>query len=187
MQVPVGAGNLHVLIDQSPKRGGHGRRFLVPHGRVADERQVQLELSGIVADKAEQVFGAALLLAFDHHGDRQRHLAGDGLEGAAGLDESHCLAFVVAGSARDDDLASIRQCFDARLEWRRLPQAQGIDRLHIVVPVKEHAWACGAVRLANHHRMTGGRAHGGLKTDRLEIGGNVLGSSAALILERGVG
>src|SRR5262249_48926132 len=135
MQIPVGARNLHVLVDEPPQRGGYGRRLLIPHRGVADEGQVELELGCVVADEAEQVFGAALLLAFYHHGDRQRQLAGDGLEGTAGLNEGHSLTFVVTGAARDNDLATIRQYFDARLERRRLPQIQWIDWLNVIVPV----------------------------------------------------
>ena len=82
------------------------------------------------------MLGAALLLAFHHHGDVERQLAGDRLEGAAGLDERHGLAFVVAGAARDDDLAATVERLDARLERRRLPQIERIDRLHVVMPVE---------------------------------------------------
>ena len=83
--------------------------------------------------------GAALLLALDHHGDGQRQRAGHGLEGAAGLDEGHHLTFVVAGTARDDGLASVRQCRDARRERRRLPEIERVDRLHIVMAVEQNA------------------------------------------------
>ena len=82
---------------------------------------------------------AALLLALDHHGDVERQLAGDRLEGAAGLDEGHGLAFVVAGAARDDDFAPAVERFDARLERRRLPQIERVDRLHVVMAVEQDA------------------------------------------------
>ena len=85
------------------------------------ERQVALELGGIVAHESEQIFRAAFLLAFDHHRDVERQLAGNRLEGAASLDEGHGLAFVVAGAARDDDLAAAVERLDARLERRGLP------------------------------------------------------------------
>ena len=145
MQVAVGAGDLDVLIDQPAQRGGDRRRLGVPHGGIADQRQVELELGGIVAHELEQMLRAALLLALDHGGDIQRQLAGDRLEGAAGLDEGHGLAFVVAGPARDDDLAPAGKRLDARLERRRLPQIERIDRLHVVMAVKQHARAGGAV------------------------------------------
>ena len=130
---------------------------------------------------------AALLLALDHGGDRQRQLAGDRLEGAAGLDEGHRLAFVVAGPARDDDLAASGQRFDARLERRRLPLVQRIDRLHVVMAVKQHARAGNAVRFADHHRMALGRAHVGVKPMPAQVGGDVLGGGPALFLVRRIG
>ena len=187
MQVAVGAGDLHVLIDQSAQRGGDRRRLGVPHGGVADQRQVELELVGIVAHELEQMLRAAFLLALDHGGDRQRQLAGDRLEGAAGLDEGHGLAFVVAGPARDDDLAAAGQRLDARLERRRLPQVQRIDRLHVIMAIEQHARAGDAVRLAHHHRMALGWAHVGGKTDAAQVGGHMLGGGPALFLVRRVG
>ena len=187
MQVAVGAGDLDVLIDQPAQRGGHRRRLGVPHGGIADQRQVELELVGVVAHEFEQMLRAALLLALDHGGDRQRQLAGDRLEGAAGLDEGHGLAFVVAGAARDDDLAPAGQRFDARLERRGLPLVQRIDRLHVVMAVKQHARAGNAVGFADHHRMALGRAHVGGKADAAQVGGDVLGGGAALFLVGRVG
>ena len=68
-----------------------------------------LSSAALLLDEAEQVLRAAFLLALDHHGDRQRQAAGDRLEGAQRLDEGHHLAFVVAGAARHDDLAAVRQ------------------------------------------------------------------------------
>ena len=65
--------------------------------------------------------------------------AGDRLEGAASLDEGHGLAFVVAGAARDDDLPAAVERLDARLERRRLPQIERIDRLHVVMAVEQDA------------------------------------------------
>ena len=150
--------SLHLFVDQPAQRRGDRRRLRVPHAGVADQRQVALELGGIVAHEAEQVFRAALLLALDQHGDVERQLAGHRLEGAAGLDEGHGLAFVVAGAARDDDLAPAVERLDARLERRRLPQIERIDRLHVVMAVEQHARrfavALPAVAaLADHDRM----------------------------------
>ena len=187
MQVPVGTGDLDVLIDQPAQRGGDRRGFLVPHGGIADQSQVELELGGIVLDEFEQMLRAALLLALDHHGDRQRQLAGDRLERPAGLDEGHGLAFVVAGAARHDDLAPVRQRFDARLERRGLPEVERIDRLHVVMAIEQHTWPLGAVGFAHHHRVALGRTDGGLKADRFEVGGHMLGGGAALRRESRVG
>ncbi len=187
MQVAVGAGDLDLLIDQPAQRGGDRRRVGVPHGGIADQREVELELVGIVAHEFEQVLRAALLFALDHGGDLQRQLAGDRLEGAAGLDEGHGLAFVVAGPARDDDLAPAGERLDARLERRRLPQIERIDRLHVVMAVEQHARAGCAVGFADDDRMTLGRTHAGRKPDRCEVGCDMLGGGAALRLVGRVG
>src|SRR5581483_4457392 len=94
---------------------------------------------GIVADEIEQGRGAALLLACDHGGDGGRQLSGHRLERPAGLDEARSLALIVTGAAGDDDLAPTGKRFDARLERRRLPEVERIDRLHVVVAVEQHA------------------------------------------------
>jgi hypothetical protein len=187
VQVAVGAGDFDVLIDQPAQRSGHSRRLGVPHGGIADQRQVEFELGGIVAHEFEQIPRAALLLALDHGGDRQRQLAGDRLEGAAGLDEGHRLAFVVAGAARDNDLAAAGQRFDARFERRRLPLVQRIDRLDVIMAIKQHARPGSAVRFADHHRMALGWADIGGKTDAAQVGGDVLGGGPALFLVGRVG
>ena len=102
----------------------------------------RLQLVGIAPDEIEQVLPSrissspSIMMVI---GERQ--LAGHRLPGAAGLHEGHQLAFVVAGPARDDRLASVRQGGDARLEGRRLPQIERIDRLHVVMAVEQHAAA----------------------------------------------
>ena len=62
--------------------------------------------------------------------------AGDRLPGPAGLDEGHQLSLVVGGAAGDDPLRAVDR-FDARLERRRLPLGQRVDRLDVVVTVEE--------------------------------------------------
>src|SRR5581483_8291001 len=108
-------------------------------------------------------------------------------EGAAGLDEGHGLAFVVAGAARHDDLAPAGQRLDARLERRRLPLAQRVDRLHVVMTVEQHARASCAVGLADDDRMALGRPHLGVETDGPEVGGDVLGRGPTLRLVGRIG
>ena len=135
---------------------------------VADEREVQLEFLGVVLDEAEQVVGAAFLLALDHHGDGQRQLAGHRLEGAAGLDEGHHLAFVVAGAARDDDLAAVGQRRDARRRTAASPRDRA-DRPAARRSGRRtgRAGSCRsrAVALADHDRMTFGLTHAGFEAD----------------------
>ena len=59
------------------------------------------------------------------------------LEGSAGFEKGHQLAFVVAGPA-GHDLFAVRSGFEPRLEGRVAPKVQGIDRLHVVVAVEEN-------------------------------------------------
>ena len=137
MQIAVGAGEPDLLVDQAAQRGRDRGRLRIPHAGIADQRKVAFELGGVVAHEAEQVFRAALLLALDHHRNVERQLAGHRLEGAASLDEGHGLAFVVASAARDDDFAAAVERLDARLERRRLPQIERIDRLHVIMAVEQ--------------------------------------------------
>ena len=152
-----------------------------PHARVANQRQIAAQFGGIVAHEIEQVLGAAFLLALDQHGDVERNRASNRLKGAARLDKGHRLAFVVAGTTRHDDFAAAVERFDARLERRRLPQIEWIDRLHIIVSVKQNARratvACG---LADHDRMAVGRADARLKAEAAQIGRHMLGGCTAV-------
>ena len=72
---------------------------------VADQRDVGVQLVGVVLHERHQRGRAGFLLALEEEGD----LAGQGavhrLPGAAGLDEGHQLALVVAGAAAADHLA----------------------------------------------------------------------------------
>ena len=184
MQVAVGTGEPDLFVDQAAQRGGDRRRLRVPHAGIAHQRQVAAQLGGVVAHEAEQVLGAALLLALDHHGDIQRQRAGDRLEGAAGLDEGHGLAFVVAGAAGDDDFAATIERLDARLERRRLPQIERIDRLHVVMAIEQHARRAAVgfavAAFADDDRVAFGRPHAGLEAEPAQVGGDIFGRGAAV-------
>ena len=80
------------------------------------------------------------------------------LEGAAGLEKGHELAFVVA-SASGHDLFAMRPGLELRLERRVSPKIQRIDRLHVIVTVEEDARRFAARRrdVADDHRTAGGR------------------------------
>jgi len=129
------------------------------------------------------VLRSALLLAFDHHRDIERKLTGDRLERAAGFNECHRLALVVAGAARDDDFASAVDCRDARFEWRRLPKVERVDGLHVIMAVEQdtRSLAIGAVlAFADHHRMPGSRPQASIETEAAKIGCHILGGVTAL-------
>jgi len=187
VQIAVGAGDFDVLIDKPTQRGGNGRGLLVPHGGIAHQGQIKFELGGVVTHEFEQMLRAALLLTLDHGGNRQWQLAGNGLKRPAGLNEGHRLSFVVAGTARDDDFAPVSQRFDARFERRRVPEAEGINRLNVVMAIKKDARARNTVGFADYYRMTFSRAHIGGKSDAAQVGGDALGSGPALFLVRRVG
>src|ERR1700730_1834736 len=113
---------------------------------------------------------SALFFAFEHERDRQGQASGNRLPGPASLDEGHQLPFVVAGAARDDCFAARSEILDARLERRSLPQIERIDRLHIVMTIKQRARALAVTRLSDHDRMTGSRTHVHFEAD----GGKIL-------------
>jgi hypothetical protein len=147
--------------------------------------------SRVVAHETEQTFRAALLLALDHHRDVERQLAGHRLEGATGLHEGRRLAFVIAGAARDDDLAAAIERFNARLERGRLPQIEWIHRLHVVVTVEKNArrmaTALPVAAFADHDRMSLGRPYSRVEPETAQVGGNVLGRRSALRRVRRIG
>ena len=144
----------------------------------------------MLLDEAEQVFRAAFLLALDHRDDRQRQAAGDGLERTTRLDEGHHLAFVVAGAARHDDLAAVRQRRDARRERRRLPQVERIDRLHVVVAVEQNARSLAVACAPPLPTTIGWPAVGRTLVSKpmpVEILGHEVGGRLALILVGRIG
>src|SRR5437899_8096140 len=190
MEIPVGASQPDLLIDEPTQRRRHHGRRRIPHAGIADQRQVELELGGIVLDEAEQVVRAAFLLALDHHGDGERQFAGDGRERTTRLDDSHQLAFVVAGPAGHDDLAAVGQRRDARCKWRRFPKVEWIDGLHVVMAVEEDAGGLAVglrTALAHHDRMPRGGPDAGLKTNAGQIRGHVLGGRLTLVFVGRIG
>ena len=116
MEVAVGGVDRHLLEREAAQHGGDRRRLGVPHLGVADQRQVRLQRLGVGGEEGGQGDRAGLLLALEQHGDVARQAA-MGAEGAAGLEEGHQLAFVVAGAAGDDARAA-RPVGEARLERR---------------------------------------------------------------------
>ena len=84
------------------------------------------------ADEIVEVFAPDLLFAFENDLDVHRQAAVLLQVRLDRLEVHEHLALVVGGAARVDLAVA-----DGRLERRRLPQVQGIDRLHVVVAVEQ--------------------------------------------------
>ena len=183
MQVAVGGLDGDLVIHQAAQRGCDGGRVRVPHAGVADQREVGLQLIPDRLHERHEILRADFFFAFDQDRDidrqRSRHL----LPGAAGLDEGHQLSLVVLGAARNDDLAAIGVIGDDRLERRTVPEVQRIDRLHIVMPVKQNMRPVArvAIRFRNDRGMPCRRPHLGLEAKRRDVPGKMIGGRLAVV------
>ena len=83
-------------------------------------------------DEVVEIGGADFLLALEDDADVDRQAAVLLQVRFDGLEVHEDLALVVGGAARVDLAVA-----DRRLERRRLPQLDRIDRLHVVVAVEE--------------------------------------------------
>ena len=190
VQIAAGAGDDELGAGEAAQLRRDRRRVLVPLAGVAHERQVGLHLLAVLGQEPRQRRRAALLLALEQHGDGDRRGAGHAPPGPHRLEEGHQLALVVLGAARHDDLAVGLVGGDARLERRRLPQLERVDRLHIVVAVEQHVRALAVERrlgVAHHHGMAGGRHHAGIEADVLQLARAPLRGLLALRLIGGIG
>ena len=76
------------------------------------------------------------------------------------------LALVVGGSPRPDPTVA-----DFGLEWARIPEFDGVDRLHIVVAVDHHCGPrVGVLVAGNDDGMTGSLVEFGGQTHAIELG-----------------
>ena len=164
---------------------------LVPHAGVADERDVGLQLvacwpstnSGRNLEPSSSAPSTRKVMSI---GQRARH----GLPGAAGLDEGHDLALVVAGAARADDLAPIRQRRHAAARRAASPRGpadrpaarrNGRRTAHAAWP---RPWARARPR-PDGRRVS--RRAASSNAERLQIGGQPLRRRAAIGLIGAVG
>ena len=155
MEVAVGGLDRHFLEHEAAQHGGDRRRLRVPHLGVADERQIGLQRLGVGGEEGGQRGRAGLLLALEQDGDVAGQAA-IGAEGAAGLEEGHQLAFVVAGAAGDDALAA-RSVGEPRLERRRRPKLERVGRLDVVMAVEQHVRRVAGLGLRRRRRPSAGR------------------------------
>jgi len=188
MQVAACCLHDDLVTDHAAQHDADGRRFGVPHSRVAHEREIagQLVLVGLkewIEGRRPRFF---LALEQDCHVDRQ--VTGLFDIGARCLDEGHQLTFVVGRPARDNDLAAVSPCFDGRLEGILVPQFQRIDGLDVVMAVKEDMGSGFAgLAMANDHRVAFRIAHRCIYTDRGQFAREPLGSLAARSRILGIG
>src|SRR5262249_26924824 len=108
MQIAVRGPDPDFLIDEAAQRRRDGRRARVPHASVANKRDVTSKIRPVRCKPAGQMFGSALLLAFDNESDVHRYRARHRLPGPARLDKGHDLALIVASTSRPDRLTSVR-------------------------------------------------------------------------------
>jgi len=137
VQITVGRVDRQLFPAKTAQHGLNGGRFRVPHIGVADQADIGAQLVGMRLKEARQTGAARLLLTLEQNRCRDGKLAGNGLPCPAGLDESHDLSLVIGGAPRANCARSVRALFDERLEGIVIPELDGIDRLHIVVPVEQ--------------------------------------------------
>ena len=168
-------------MDKPAQAGGDDGGRLVDHAGVADQRDVRRELRAMSSEKRAKTRRAALLLAFDEHGDRNRQRAGHVDKGSAGFDKGHQLALVVRCSPGVNPFRTIGIRASHRFEGRRLPFFEGIRRLNIVMAVKKHMrgpFAAGS--MAHHHRVPRRVAQAAVEAERCQFGDQPLRRPAAL-------
>ena len=171
VEVVAGATQGNLLADQSAQHGGDGRRLAIPHLGVADERHIDGQFVLVSLEEGKHRGRARFLFPLGEEGDVDRQRACLGDQGSAGFQEGHQLAFVVLCATGEDALAAVGECLHHRLEGRRVPKLQRIDRLHVVMGVEQHM---GLVRaglsvMADHHRMLGRRPYGRIEPERGQL------------------
>ncbi len=104
---------------------------------VADQRHIGAQLIGVFLHERDQRGRAGFLFALK----KDRQAAGQGaMHGfpcAAGLKKRHQLAFVIRRSAPADH-SPLAVVSHLRIKRVTVPQGQRIDRLHVIMAVKQH-------------------------------------------------
>ena len=105
------------------------------------------------------------------------------LPGAQCLDEHHRLALVVHRAARDEALA-VRAIDELRIERRAVPEAQRIDRLHVVMAIEQdlRALIAGGRRvMRDNDGMARGGPHLGRETEPGKLVAHPVGGAPAVL------
>ena len=163
MQITIRTGDDNLLINQTAQGCGDGGGFGIPHARITNQCHIGSQSLTMGLHKSRQMRRTALLLAFHQNRQPERQVAGNGTIGPTGLDEGHDLTFIVTSPAGGDGLSAIRQSHHARLKRRCVPLVQGINRLNIVMAVKQSFLSGLAVRVTQNNRMAFGIHHLGFE------------------------
>ncbi len=152
----------------------------VPHIGVAHQGDIGGERLLVGGDEAGRVDRAGFLLALQQEGDVDGQRAGDREISPAGLDEGHDLALVVGGAAPDEALLAVGALDQRRLEGRRGPQVQRIDRLHVVMAVEHHPLLRAEVAARGDDGVARRLVELRLEAQRSEVVGQPLAGAPAL-------
>ena len=133
MQVGAAAAQVDLAVDQAAESVADRRNAAGEHRRVRDHDDVGLERVLVGDDEVVEVRAADLFLALEDDPDVHRQLAVLLQMRLDRLEVHEDLALVVGRSAGVDLAVA-----DRRLEGRRLPQVERIDRLHVVVAVEQN-------------------------------------------------
>ena len=132
MQVRLRASEVDLKVDEAAQAVADRRHPAIEHRRIRDDDDIRLELVLVLFDEGVEVRRADLFLAFENDLDVHGKPAVLLQVRFDGLEVHEHLALVVGGAARVDLAVAHR-----RLERRRLPEIERIDRLYIVMPVEE--------------------------------------------------
>ena len=132
MQIGVAAFQLDLAVHEAAQAVTDRRHAAGEHRRVGDHDDVGFERVLVRDDEVVEVRAADLFLALENDPDVHRQPAVLLQVRLDGLEVHEDLALVVGRAARVDLAVA-----DGRLERRRLPQVERIDRLHVVVAVEQ--------------------------------------------------
>ena len=165
---------------QAVGESGHAGR---EHPGVRDGDDIAAQLLAVRGEKLLEMRAADFLLALDEDDEIHGQPAGFAQRLADAHDVGKDLSFVVRRAAGKDDAV-----FDPRLEGRRVPQLQRIDRLHVVVPVDHHGAPPRHVLVArDHDGMPRRRMDDHVQADRLQPPGQPARASRHVRRVRGIG
>ncbi len=184
MQIAIGSGDDDFLTDQAAQRCGNRRRLVIPHACVADQSVIGFQLTRVGVQEGLERRRTGFLFTFEENGDADRQRTADLLIDPARLDEGHQLPLVIRRSTARNHLSTLTDIFQLGIEGIVLPQIDRIDRLDVVVAVKQHMRRVGgcAIMMRDHHGVTGGITDRRVETDARQIAHQPLGGLAAFRL-----